>query len=78
MRTRWTGHPLLRRLWCLLFGHEPGDRDWVGRPMECARCGLYDTEMGRRARERFCGRAAIADWNAEAMRRIAEMRDFTP
>lgn len=70
----WTGHPLLLRLWCVLFGHEPGARDWIGRPTCCVRCWTYDAEMGRRAYERFCGKAAIADWNAEAATELDRRR----
>lgn len=64
---------LLARLRCLRYGHEPGDRDWVGRAVKCARCGRYDAELGWRAREQLYGRAAIRGWNAEAMRRLEEV-----
>ena len=61
------------RAWLACFrdrGHLPGDRDWVGRPVSCARCGKYASEMTRPERERFYGRAARDDWSAEAMRRM--------
>jgi len=69
---------VIARLRCLLAGHAPSDlpgwRDWVGRPIQCARCRIYDTEMSPAARERFYGRAARRDWNAKALRRMAWAR----
>lgn len=46
LREKW----LLRRLWCKIVGHQPGewtryrwDSGWVPRYMrECARCGTYE------------------------------------
>lgn len=59
--------------------HVPGERDWVGRPMGCARCGAIPfVDMSRAESERFYGRAAIVDWNAEALRRVEELRAVTP
>lgn len=59
---------------CLAFGHDPDleQLDWVGRPISCLRCGCYDSDMGWRAYEQFCGRAAIAAWNAQAIRMFEE------
>lgn len=62
--------PPPKRSWllCLWCGHDPGDyRDFVGRPMGCIRCRTADAEMSRWQYERFCGKAAIADWNDAAL-----------
>ena len=68
--------PLSARLACLFRGHEPSvARDWVGRPLECERCGAVSSDMSRRAWERLCGRAALADWNAAAAAELDRRTD---
>ena len=63
---------MIRRLACLLHGHEPGDaRDWIGRPLACGRCGACESEMTRRAWERLCGQAAIRWWTVMARAELA-------
>ncbi len=68
--------PLLGRLRCLWSGHVPSDdRDWIGRPLACERCGASESEIPRRAWERLCGRAAIRWWSVMAEAEMARRSD---
>lgn len=67
---------IFRSTWwvCLWRGHDPGqgtiqtgERDHVGRPMTCERCGREDAEMATWQYNRFCGVAARQAWDREAL-----------